>query len=79
MGKNFHILPFDFEKTKRLRRPDRIGTQNGGKIDILSFESGAKYEPIVAVYNDEFIRTYDRNGKEVNGYSKLVLIVYEKL
>lgn len=78
MSKNFHILPFDFEKAKHLQYPDRIETQNGGKIDILSFESGAKYEPIVAVYNNESIRTYYHNGREINGYSKLVLIVYEK-
>lgn len=75
---NFHIIPFDIEKAKTIQYPDRIETQNGGKIEILSFESGAKYQPIVAVYNNEFIRTYYHNGKETNGNSKLVLIVYDK-
>lgn len=70
------IVPFDLELAKRLKYPSRIETQNGGDVRILTFDSGAKYEPIVAVVNGEFIRTYYENGIACGGMgNKLVLVL----
>ena len=72
------IVSFDLELAKRLKYPSRIETQNGGDVKILTFDSGAKYEPIVAVVNGEFIRTYYKNGRACGGGSGLVLVLNEE-
>lgn len=69
------IVPFDLELAKKLKYPSKIETQNGGDIKIITFDSGAKYEPIVAVLNGEFIRTYYENGVSCGGGNKLVLVL----
>jgi len=70
------IIPFNLEIAKKLRYPSRIETQSGLSIKILTFDSGAKYEPIVAVSNREFIRTYYENGVDCSGSGdKLVIIL----
>ena len=58
-----------------MKYPSRIETQNGGDVKILTFDSGAKYQPVVAVVNGEFVRTYYENGIAFGGGSKLVLIL----
>ena len=73
------IVPFDLELAKNLKYPSRIETQNGLEVRILTFDSGAKYEPIVAVVNGEFIRTYYENGRACGGGSRLVLILEENI
>ena len=73
------IVPFDLELAKRLKYPSRIETQNGSEVRILTFDSGAKYEPIVAVVNGEFIRTYYENGRACGEGSRLVLVLKEDI
>ena len=69
------IVPFDLELAKRLKYPSRIETQSGLEVRILTFDSGAKYEPIVALVNGEFIRTYYKSGVACCGGSRLVLVL----
>ena len=69
------IVPFNLELAKKLKYPSRIEAQNGADIKILTFDSGAKYEPIVAVFNGEFIRTYYKNGASCGEGNNLVLVL----
>lgn len=69
------IIPFDLELAKKIKEPSRIETQCGNSIKILTFDSGAKYEPIVATCNGEFIRTFYTNGVSCGRGDKLVLIL----